>query len=244
MTLGLESPITQPLLDCPMKYLLSFLLFLCAFSLQSLQAATSTQEGGIGGALSEDILNSTAEIVGIGRIAEMVREISPIQALAAIARPDEANARAAARRTQVGGRMGARLVSLMSDTMAQTNTVSTAEDDASLAISSEIIGEDTDANAGMLQEGRMYTPKLVIDYQKFPVPTYGSMSADVQQKRITRLNSQLQKRFGNTVKVDYRDDVHYLRGNVVSEQQKEVLELFLKMEPGVQKVKNEIAVAE
>ena len=215
-----------------MKYLLSFILLLCVFSLQSLQAATSAQEAGIGISLSEEILNSP-EIIGIGRMAQMVRDQSPIQDLANKARSGGA--------ANVGG-LGARLLAVMNDTLAPTTTESTA-DDENLAISSEIIDTDTDANVGMFQEGRMYTPKLVIDYQKFPVPTYGAMSADVRQKRIARLNHQLQNRFGNTVKVDYLDNVHYLRGNVVSEQQKEVLELFLKMESGVQKVQNEISVS-
>jgi len=230
-----------------MKYLLSFFLFLFAFSLQSLQAATQIA------AVSESILDrltipvdtlNSPQVVGIGRMASIGSERSPIQFLASISRPSAAaaSAQARARSQSAEGRMGARLVSVMDEAMASTGTTVAIDDDPTLAISTDIIDTDTDANAGSLQEGRMYTPKLKVDFQKFPIPTYATMSAEVRQKRMGKLNDQVQKRFGETVQIVYSENVHYLRGTVSSERQKEVLELFIKMEPGIQEIQNEIAV--
>ena len=187
-----------------------------------------------------DIFNDPSNI-GIGRMQRIVRDQSPIQALAARANPQEAARRAArAGEENSGGRIGARLVAVMGDMRPRTESV--VDVDSTLAVSTDIVGTDTDVNTDLFQEGRMYTPKLVVDYQKFPIPTYAAMSGEVRQTRLDRLNSQLQKRFGETVQIDYRENIHYLRGTVPSERQKEVLELFLKMEPGIQEIRNEVVV--
>ena len=230
-----------------MKYALSFILFLFALSFHSLQATAQTEVSGDTlldrFTISSDIFESSS-IVGIGQMARTVRnQASPIQTLASIARPQEAarRAAAAARTGSSEGRMGARLIAAMSDTVASQVTTTVAVEDT-LAVSTEIIDADTDVNTDTFQEGRMYTPKLTVDFQKFPVPTYAAMPGDVRQTRITKLNNQLQKRFGETVQIDYRENVHYLRGTVSSERKKEVLELFIKMEPGIQEVRNEVVV--
>ena len=137
--------------------------------------------------------------------------------------------------------MGQRLIAVMDDAMRPQAT-SVVDTESNLAVSTEIVGSETDVNTDSFQEGRMYTPKLVVDYQRFPIPTYATMPGDVRQTRLAKLNSQIQKRFGETVQVDYRGNVHYLRGTVPSERQKEVLELFLKMEPGIQEIRNEVMV--
>jgi len=227
-----------------MKYLLSFFLFLFALSLQSLQAATPVNATGDSlldlFSLDPTILDSP-NIIGIGLLAKHVP--TPIGQLAGIARPAEAGQRQAAlaRALSASGRMGVRLTTVMGEVMASDNAATAVDDDPTLSGSTDIIA-DADANTDALQEGRMYTPKLKIDYKKFPIPTYSAMPEEVRQKRMDKLNGQIQKRFGKTVQVDYRENVHYLRGTVPSERQKEVLELFVKMEPGIQKVQNEIVI--
>jgi len=230
-----------------MKYFLSFISLLFAFSLQPLQAATSTQSSQALGTIEERLLNSidvrifeSENIIGIGRIASIAREQAPIQTLGVLTRTQRTQTQ---RQTEANNRMGLRLFNLMSDSL-QSQATSPIDIDPNLAVSSEIIEGDTDIDAVSVGSGRMYPPRLNIDFQKFPVPTYAIMPDEVLQKRMAKLNSQLQKRFGETVRVDYLENVHYLRGTVVSERQKEVLEIFIKMEPGIQEVRSEVVVQE
>ncbi|MCL2304898.1 MAG: hypothetical protein FWC43_06095 [Planctomycetaceae bacterium] len=224
-----------------MKYAISFILLLSVFSLQSLQAATSAAtsviEESLFSSINENIFESS-EIIGIGRIAKIVRAKSPIRTLNALTQTSGSG------RGGSGTRMGERLFTLMNQGMQSGQTMISVEVDPTLAVSTEIIGGDAGIDAISVQGGRMYPPRLVVDFQKFPVPTYAAMPSDVQQKRMTKLNEQLQRRFGETVQVDYQENVHYLRGTVVSNQQKEILELFIKMEPGIQEVRNEVVIRE
>jgi len=199
--------------------------------MQSSRAATSIEESLLSG-VSVDFESS--DIIGIGRIAEMVRREAPIQDLAT--RTGTVQGRGV-------NRMGLRLFNLMTNSL-QSQTASLVELDPTLAVSTEIIEGDTDIDSVSVESGRMYPPRLYVDFQKFPIPTYAIMPDAEQQKRMDKLNSQLQKRFGDTVKADFQENVHYLRGTVTSERQKEVLELFVKMESGVQEVRNEVVIRE
>ena len=223
-----------------MKYLFSFLLLLFALPLQSLQAATLVQSSRAATSIEESLLSGvsvdfeSSDIIGIGRIAEMVRREAPIQDLAT--RTGTVQGRGV-------NRMGLRLFNLMTNSL-QSQTASLIDLDPTLAVSSVIVEGDTDIDSVSVESGRMYPPRLYVDFQKFPIPTYAIMPDAEQQKRMDKLNSQLQKRFGDTVKADFQENVHYLRGTVTSERQKEVLELFVKMESGVQEVRNEVVIRE
>ena len=228
-----------------MRYLFFFVLALLALSLQSLQAATSLQTPQASGTIEDALLNTmdvktfeSASIIGIGRIAAMAREQAPIQTLA---RRTGTQRAPTFRQSEANNRMGLRLFNVMNDPLrAEAATVT--NDTPTLAVGTEIIDGDTNVDSVAVASGRMYTPRLNIDYQKFPIPTYANMTDEVQQKRMDKLNRQLQKRFGDTVKVDFQDNIHYLRGTIPSERQKEVLEIFIKMEPGIQQVQSEIVV--
>ena len=226
-----------------MKYLLSFVLFLFALPLQSLQAATLIQSPQAATTIEERLLDSidprifeSSEIIGIGQIASIVRRGAPIQRLAALTQTQQGQGSGGS-----GIRMGQRLFTIMDDSL-RSEATSLTDIDPTLAISSEIVDGDTDIDSVSVESGRMYAPRLSVDFQKFPIPTYAIMPSELQQKRMDKLNSQLQKRFGETVKADYQENVHYLRGTVKSERQKEVLELFVKMEPGIQEVRNEVII--
>ena len=212
-----------------MKYTLFLLSFCCAFSVSSLYAATSVDNSILSLETNKDIFNSS-DIVGIGAMSKLVP--SPIQKLADIARLDENG------RPRESGRMGARLVRVMSESSLLDMT--SGADDVFAPLDTEIIGADTDANAGTLQEGRMYTPRLEVDFNVFP--TYAALPNDWQQKRTVKLNKQIRTRFGNDVQAIYLEKVLYLRGSVASERQRDVLELYVKMEPGVSEVRNELVV--
>jgi len=219
-----------------MKYLFSFILLLFAFSLQSLQAATSIQAV----ASIEDALIGIdertfdfANIIGIGRIASNARAQGPIQTLATRTQTQQGQ----------GIRMGMRLFNFMNETL-QSGVTNAINADPTLAVSTDIVDGDIDIDSVSVESGRMYPPRLQVDFQKFPIPTYTIMPDEVQQKRMAKLNSQLQKRFGETVKADFQENVHYLRGTVASERQREILEIFIKMEPGIQEVRNEVVVRE
>jgi len=227
-----------------MKYSYSFILLLFALSLQSLQAATFVQTPTTTTPTIEDrLLNSmdtnifgSSQIIGVGQIAKVARQQAPIQTLAKLTQTEG-----------LGGRndirMGQRLFTFM-DTAIQSQVTSLINVDPTLAVSTDIIDGDTNVDSVSVESGRMYPPRLCVDFQKFPIPTYANMTDEVQQKRMDKLNNQLQKQFGKTVKVDYLENVHYLRGTVVSERQKEILEIFIKMEPGIQEVRSEIVVRE
>ena len=231
-----------------MKYLLSFLLLLFALSLQSLQAATLMQSSQAPATIEERLLNSidagifdSNNIIGIGRIANIAREQAPIQTLGVLT----GTQRSQRTQTQRGpnNQMGLRLFNLMTDSQ-RAQTASLVDLDPTIAVSTEIVEGDTEIDSVSVESGRMYPPRLYVDFQKFPIPTYAIMPDAEQRKRMDTLNSELQKRFGETVKADFQENVHYLRGTVTSERQKEVLELFVKMESGVQEVRNEVVIRE
>jgi len=211
-----------------MKCLISFILLLFAFSLQTLQAATSIEDALLG---IDERTFEFANIIGIGRIASTARLQGPIQTLAARTQTQQGQ----------GNRMGMRLFNFMNETL-QSGTTSAVNAAPTLAVSTDIVDGDIDIDSVSVESGRMYPPRLQVDFQKFPIPTYAIMPDEVQQRRMAKLNDQLQKRFGGTVKADYLENIHYLRGTVDSERQKEVLEIFVKMEPGIQEVRNEVVV--
>ena len=230
-----------------MKYLFSFLLLLFALSSQSLQAATFTQSPQAPTTIEERLLNSidagifgSSNIIGIGRIAYIARDQAPIQTLGVLTNTQSTQT---LRQSAAGNRMGLRLFNFM-DTSFKQEATGLTNIDPTLAVSTDIVDGDIDIDSVSVESGRMYPPRLQVDFQKFPIPTYAIMPDEVQQKRMAKLNSQLQKRFGETVKADFQENVHYLRGTVASERQREILEIFIKMEPGIQEVRNEVVVRE
>ena len=154
---------------------------------------------------------------------------SPIQRLAEIARVQGGE----------GGSIGARLVQVMGESSFLDTEGDTGED-VIAPLDTEIINSENGADTAALQEGRMYPPRLAVDFQKFP--TYANLPDHWQQTRTVKLNKQIKTRFGNDVQAVYLEKVLYLRGSVASERQRDVLELYVKMEPGVSEVRNELIV--
>ena len=154
---------------------------------------------------------------------------SPIQRLAEIARVQGGE----------GGSIGARLVQVMGESSFLDTEGDTGED-VIAPLDTEIINSENGADTAALQEGRMYPPRLAIDFKVFP--TYASLPDAWQQTRTVKLNKQIKTRFGSNVQAVYLEKVLYLRGSVASERQKDVLELYVKMEPGISEVRNELVI--
>ncbi len=208
-----------------MKYALSALALVSLFSLSSLYAAAPAENSVISLSTDKDIFNST-DIVGIGRMSKVIP--SPIQKLAQTVRGSE-----------FGGRMGGRLITVMNET-GSINLSSEDDFDPEALMNTEIIGSESDANAGSLEVGRMYPPRLEVDFRQFP--TYAAAPVAYREKQVARMNRQIQSRFGETVSAVDRENVIHLRGTVESERQKQVLELYVKMEPGIREIRNELTV--
>ncbi len=208
-----------------MKYALSALVLVSLISLSSLYAAAPAENSVISLSTDKDIFNST-DIVGIGRMSKVIP--SPIQKLAQTVRG-----------TEFGGRMGGRLITVMNET--GSITPSSGDDyDPEAMINTEIIETESDANAGSLEIGRMYPPRLEVDFRQFP--TYAAAPPEYREKQVAKMNKLIQTRFGKTVSAIDRENVIHLRGTVESERQKRVLELYVKMEPGIREVRNELTV--
>ena len=213
-----------------MRHLLLLFSLYCVLSVSSLYAAAPVNDSILSLETDRDIFNSSS-IVGIGAMSKLVP--SPIQKLANVARLDENG------RPREGGTIGARLVQVMADSSFQGMEGDT-EEDVVAPLETEIIGSENEADAAALQEGRMYPPRLAVDFQVFP--TYASLPETWQHTRTVKLNKQIKTRFGSDAQAVYLEKVLYLRGSVASERQKNVLELYVKMEPGINEIRNELIV--
>ena len=213
-----------------MRHLLLLFSLYYVFSVSSLYAAAPVSNSILSLETDRDVFNSPS-IVGIGAMSKLVP--SPIQKLADVARLDENG------RPREGGSIGARLVQVMADS-SFLDTAGDADEDVVAPLDTEIIGSENEADAAALQEGRMYPPRLAVDFQVFP--TYANLPDAWQQTRTVKLNKQIKTRFGSDVQAVYLEKVLYLRGSVASERQRNVLELYVKMEPGVSEVRNELIV--
>jgi len=82
-----------------------------------------------------------------------------------------------------------------------------------------------------------YSPRLKLDGESFP-----SVRRVFPAERIAK-HLQFRLRLDRPVGIEYQDRTVCLRGTVSTERQKELAALILRLEPGVDAVKNELVVA-
>lgn len=242
--LGTRPTFPHALIMKPHIYLIIVLFFSAFFaqiSAERVHAAAPAAPSALSLVESEDMLGpgkktDVWEYVGIGKMQDKVK--SPIKTLAEAAQ------------TQGGtGSMGARLRKVMGDSNFNVAEVAVNEDEL---LSMEIIGADADVEGGASDQGRMYPPRLEINFQTYP--TFAMQPAWTSQQTV-RLNRQIQaklnpgsRRSGQSepekknVEIVGDEQGLVLRGTVSSEREKNVLEHFVRMEPGVKILKNELIV--
>lgn len=176
------------------------------------------------------------EYVGIGKMRDKIR--SPIQTLAE-----------AAKAQGDSGGIGGRLRKVMSE--SSFNVAEVAFDENAL-LATEIIGGSSDIDSEASDQGRMYPPRLEVNFQAYP--TYAMNPAWTEQQ-LVRLNKQLQTKLNNGSQKNRQDGLIngqvelvkgeqglVLQGTVSTEREKNVLEHYFRMEPGIKSLKNELVV--
>ncbi len=97
-----------------------------------------------------------------------------------------------------------------------------------------------------LDVARMYPPRLVLDFNEFPKRALGSTAARANLKaQIANVVARCDfDRKTENFRVDMNGDVVYLRGTVRSARTSYLLENVVAMQPGVERVVNELEVSE
>ena len=86
-----------------------------------------------------------------------------------------------------------------------------------------------------------YTPRLKFDSESFPMARPDTVDLRGTAERITKhLQSRL--RLDRPIGLEFQGRTANLRGTVSTERQKEIAALILRLEPGVDTVKNELVV--
>ncbi len=87
-----------------------------------------------------------------------------------------------------------------------------------------------------------YPPRLEVDFTSFPL---SRTEVSTNSKATARMTRQLQSRLqlDNGVQIQFQGRTACLRGTVPTERQKELAEMMLRFEPGIDAVKNELTVS-
>lgn len=135
------------------------------------------------------------------------------------------------------------MTSMGSDTLTE-NT----EDTVRSAVEGPLVVEETvpEVNKELVEaidtKTKRYSPRLRIDFTEFPLqrlssgvsgPNVSGSSNDIQRRLRARLRSE-------DIKVDFNGRTARLFGAVESARQREIAEIMLRLEPGVDVVKNEL----
>ena len=188
--------------------------------------------------LGSDSRDEFMKSIGIGRMTKAIT--SPIQKLSTAAEQ-------AARETNGGQRfLGAKIGAVMRESSFAISDIDdlAAVLDAPIDEEAMIIDAQVEANNDLAgQIGRVYSARISVDFTMYPTyessPTWKNASMEGLSGLV---DTQINKRFGGQIKLETIDGVVYLFGTVPTENEKNVAELLVKMEPGVREVLNQIQI--
>ncbi len=86
-----------------------------------------------------------------------------------------------------------------------------------------------------------YSPRLKIDFASFPLARPASVEAPIPTERIAK-HLQQRLRLDQPIEIEFLERTACLRGTVSTQRHKELAEMILRLEPGVDTVKNELVV--
>ena len=136
----------------------------------------------------------------------------------------------------------------MMQSLSDAGPVENTEESVQTAITGPLVVEEAipETNREVVEaidrKTNRYSPRLKLDFKDFPLmrPT-ATVGTSIPVERLIK-HLQFRLRLDTPIALEFQDRTACLHGTVATEQQRELAGLILRLEPGVDTVKNELVV--